>query len=107
MFIVGLVSVLAIPGPSPADAVIKSDYRTFAIESSKGPLHDAACREHGGRPVVNDHYDVVMKIGRGDSEMYNVYYYGGHRYVTFRIDTTGSIGRLFGVKTYDKRLCQF
>lgn len=107
-FIIGLVSVLAIPVLSPAEAVTGgTGYQSFAKMSSQGPVRQATCREHGGRPVFNDHYDVVMKIGRSDTEMYNVYYYGGHRYVTFRIDSTGSLGRLFGIKSYDKGLCQF
>ncbi len=103
--IITLVQALALATPG---VVAAAEYLAFAEKSKKeGLVDDAACRSHGGRRVFNRHYDVVLSAGRSDPELYNVLYYGGHKYVTFRIDTSNFLNRLFHTKAYDKGLCQF
>ena len=102
--IILLVQALALPMPGVAAA---AGYLDFADKSKEGSVDGAACRSHGGRRVFNRHYDVVLSTGRSDPELYNVLYYGDHQYVTFRIDTSNFLNRLFHTKSYDKGLCQF
>ncbi len=102
--IITLVQALALATPGVAAA---AGYLDFADKSKEGSVDGAACRSHGGRRVFNNHYDLVLSTGRSDPELYNVLYYGGHKYVTFRIDTSNFLNRLFHTKAYDKGLCQF
>ena len=102
--IITLVQALALATPGVAAA---AEYLDFADKSKEGFVDGAACRSHGGRRVFNNHYDLVLSAGRSDPELYNVLYYGGRKYVTFRIDTSNFLNRLFHTKAYDKGLCQF
>jgi peptidoglycan hydrolase-like protein with peptidoglycan-binding domain len=82
-------------------------YLSFAAKSDEDLSNDSTCRSYGGQPIVGQHYKVVMESGRADHPLYNVIYYGGHRYVLFKIDASTSILGLLGFKTHDFGLCQF
>ncbi len=79
--------------PLHAGSSAENGYIGFAAKSSNGPTKQAACRSYGGLPVVDQHYNVVMRMGRRDSERTNVIYHGGHHYVTFSISTETFWGR--------------
>jgi len=101
--IILLVQALALLMPGVAAA----GYLDFAAKSKVGSVDGAACRSHGGRRVFNSHYDVVLRAGRSDPELNNVFYYRGYHYVTFKIDTSDFLSRLLGTKGYENGMCQF
>ena len=84
------------------------DYRTFAkVSNAEKVLSDHDCRKYGGRPVTKGEYDLVMRAGRNDQELYNVLYFRGSQYVTFKIDASNSITKFFGIQNHTIWLCQF
>ncbi len=88
--------------------VAARDYAAFAKVSNKEQALDPkACGKYGGRRISNRQYDLVMTSGRTDDTLYNVIYHGGYQYVTFKIDASNSISRLFGFQNYKVGLCQF
>ncbi len=104
----GLVLSLSFTFASSAVATRGGDYRTFAKVSNKErALSEDDCRKYGGRPVTRGEYDVVMKSGRSDDELYNVLYFSGSQYVTFKIEESNSISRFFGIQSQKIGLCQF
>ncbi len=104
----GLVLSLSITFGSSAVATRGGDYLTFAEVSNKErALNEDECRKHGGRPVTSGEYDVVMETGRSDDELYNVLYFRGSQYVTFKIEEANSISRFFGIQSQKIGLCQF
>ncbi|MDX1485806.1 MAG: hypothetical protein R3229_15150 [Alphaproteobacteria bacterium] len=68
-------------------------YYGFAEKAENGAVDTAECRAFGGQPVVDQHYHVVMRMGRRDVEHGNIIYYGGHQYVTFTIERSTFWGR--------------
>ena len=98
----GLTLVLA---NSPVSA---RDYADFAKVSNKEQmLDDKACRKFGGWPVPNGQSRLVLNSGRVHDTYYNVIYYAGFQYVTYKIDASNSVGRFFGFQTFRIGLCQF
>jgi hypothetical protein len=88
--------------------VYARDYAAFAkVSNNEKVLEAKACGKYGGRHISNGEYDLVMSSGRTDDTLYNVIYFGGYQYVTFKIDASNSIARLFGIKTHKIGLCQF
>ncbi len=79
--------------PLPARAGTDKDYLGFADKSSEGPSNGSICRSFGGAPVLDQHYGVVMRMGRRDAKRSNVIYHGGHQYVTFNFETSNFWGR--------------
>ena len=103
-----LVFGLSITFADNAAATRGGGYRTFAkVSNSEKTLNENDCRKYGGRQVTNREFDVVMKTGRSDNELYNVLYYSGYQYVTFKVDASNSITRLFGIENHTIGLCQF
>ncbi|MDX1483180.1 MAG: hypothetical protein R3229_01760 [Alphaproteobacteria bacterium] len=93
---------------SSAEATRDAGYLSFAkVSNQEKTLRDDDCRKYGGRPVTAHEYDLVMKSGRGDSELYNVLYFSGYQYVTFKVDTANTLSRLFGLDSHRIGLCQF
>ncbi len=91
-----------------AAAVRSGDYLTFAgVSNSEKVFNKHDCRKYGGRPVTQGEHDLVMGRGRTDADLYNVLWFGGHQYVTYKIDTSSSVTRLFGIHTQSIWLCQF
>ncbi len=112
--LVGLVALgavvlgLSITFADNAAATRGGDYREFAkISNSEKTLKAVDCRNFGGRPVTNGEYDVVMRTGRSDEQLYNVLHYGGYPYVTFKVDTSNALTRLLGIEDHKIGLCQF
>ena len=104
----GLVLSLSFTFASSAVATRGGGYLTFAEVSNKErALNEDDCRKYGGRPVPGGEYDVVMKSGRSDDELYNVIYFSGSQYVTFKIEESNSISRFFGIQSQKIGLCQF
>ena len=104
----GLVLSLSFTFASSAVATRGGGYLTFAEVSNKErALNEDDCRKYGGRPVTSGEYDVVMKTGRSDDELYNVLYFRGSQYVTFKIEESNSISRFFGIQSQKIGLCQF
>ena len=104
----GLVLSLSFAFGSSAVATRGGDYLDFAKVSNKErALNEDDCRKYGGRPVTSALYDVVMKSGRSDDELYNVRYFSGSQYVTFKIEESNSISRFFGIQSQKIGLCQF
>ena len=104
----GLVLSLSFTFASSAVATRGGDYLTFAKVSNKEKaLSDDDCRKYGGRPVPGGEYDVVMKTGRSDDELYNVLYFSGSQYVTFKIEESNAFSRFFGIRNQKIGLCQF
>ncbi len=104
----GLVLSLSFTFASSAVATRGGDYLDFAKVSNKEiALKEDDCRKYGGRPVTSTLYDVVMKSGRSDDELYNVLYFSGSQYVTFKIEESNSISRFFGIQNHKIGLCQF
>jgi len=104
----GLVLSLSITFASSAVATRGGGYLTFAEVSNKErTLNKDDCRKYGGRPVTSGEYDVVMKSGRSDDELYNVLYFRGGQYVTFKIEEANPISRFFGIQSRKIGLCQF
>ena len=68
-------------------AAANKAYLAFAAKTDEGPSNESTCRSYGGQPVVGQHYGVVLRMGRRDTERPNIIYYGQYNYVTFRIDT--------------------
>ena len=89
--------------PLPTGSSAAQGYLRFAATSSNGPTKHASCRSYGGSPVVDQHYNVVMRMGRRDAERANVIYHGGHRYVAFSIETSNFWGGKYTVVA----LCHF
>jgi hypothetical protein len=85
-------------------AAANDDYLKFAAKSNEGPTSDPTCRSHGGQPVVGEQYDVVMGSGRIADTPYNVIYYGGNRYVTYKIYESDPTRRQLGTEI---GLCRF
>jgi hypothetical protein len=79
-------------------------YLEFAAKSHEGPTSDPTCRSHGGQPVVGEQYDVVMGSGRIADTPYNVIYYGGNRYVTYKIFESDPVRQQLGPEI---GLCRF
>jgi hypothetical protein len=86
-----LISVLMFP--FQANAAIDKGYLGFAVFSGDGPIEKKSCRFYGGQPIVDQHYNVVMRMGRRDPKRSNVIYHGGHQYVTFSMQTETFWGR--------------
>ena len=84
-----LILMLALP----AGAQTGKGYLGFAHKSDTGGASGAACRSFGGQLVLDEHYGVVMRMGRRDAKCANVIYHGGHQYVTFSIETASFWGR--------------
>ena len=104
----GLVLSLSFTFASSAVAIRGGDYRTFAKVSNKErALSEDDCRKHGGRPVTGGEYDVVMKSGRSDDDLYNVISFRGGQYVTFKTEESNPISRFFGLQSQKIGLCQF
>ena len=104
----GLVLSLSFTLASSAVATRGGDYLTFAKVSNKErALSEDDCRKFGGRPVASGEYDMVMESGRSDDELYNVLYFSGSQYVTFKIEESNSISRFFGIRNQKIGLCQF
>ncbi|MCZ6813783.1 MAG: hypothetical protein O7F14_06990 [Alphaproteobacteria bacterium] len=103
-----LVLSLSFTFASSAVATRGGGYLTFAEVSNKErTLNEDDCRKYGGRPVTSGEYDVVLKSGRSDDELYNVIYFSGSQYVTFKIEESNSISRFFGIQSQKIGLCQF
>jgi hypothetical protein len=91
-----------------AVATRDGDYRTFAkVSNSEKALHEHDCRKYGGRPVTSGEYDVVMNSGRSDDDLYNVLYFSGRHYVTFKIQESNAFSRFFGIQNNKVGLCRF
>ena len=104
----GLVLSLSFTFASSAVAIRGGDYLTFAKVSNKEKsLTEDDCRKYGGRPVPNSEYDVVMNTARSDDQIYNVFYFSGYQYVTFKIDSANPISRFLGIESHVIALCQF
>ena len=104
----GLVLSLSFTFGSSAVATRGGDYRTFAEVSNKErALSEDDCRKYGGRPVTSGEYGVVMETGRSDDELYNVLYFRGTQYVTFKMEESNAISRFFGIQNAKIGLCQF
>lgn len=104
----GVVFSLSFTFASSAVATREGDYRTFAkISNKERALNVDDCRKYGGRPVSNGEYEVVMESGRSDDELYNVLYFSGSQYVTFKIEESNPISRFFGIQNQKVGLCQF
>ena len=89
-------------------AVSGGGYMTFVkVSNSERILQRNECRNYGGRPVSQQEHELVMRVGRTDQEHYNVLWFGQRQYVTYKIDTTNSVSRFFGVTTHSVWLCQF
>ncbi|MDX1483549.1 MAG: hypothetical protein R3229_03610 [Alphaproteobacteria bacterium] len=103
-----IVLSLSLTLASSAEATREAGYRSFAkVSNREQALSEDDCRKYGGRPVTNGEYDVVMNGGRSDGELYNVLYFSGYQYVTYKIDASNSLSRLFGIATHKIGLCQF
>ena len=106
--LLGLVLSLSFTFASSAVATRGEDYLTFAKVSNKErALNEDDCRKYGGRPVTSGEYDSVMETGRSDDELYNVLYFRGSQYVTFKIEESNPISRFFGIQNQKIGLCQF
>jgi len=104
----GLVLSLSFTFASSAVATKGGDYLTFAKLSNKErALNEDECRKYGGRPVTSGEYNVVMETGRSDDEFYNVLYFRGSQYVTFKTEESNPISRFFGIQNRKIGLCQF
>ncbi len=68
-------------------------YLGFAHKSDQGATNGATCRAFGGQLLRSEHYAVVIRMGRRDVELTNVIYHGGHKYVSFSMETSGFWGR--------------
>jgi hypothetical protein len=112
--IMGMAALAALTiGFSSANAVASGavsggGYMTFAkVSNSEQVFKRNECRKYGGRPVSQYEHELVMRRGRTDQYHYNVLWFGQHQYVTYKIDTTSSISRFFGMTTHSVWLCQF
>lgn len=104
----GLAFGLSFTFASSAVATKGEDYRAFAeFSNTEKALTADDCRKYGGRLVTSGEYDAVMETGRGDDQLYNVLFFRGSQYVTFKIANTNSISRFFGIETHKIGLCQF
>ncbi len=104
----GLVLSLSFTFASSAVATRGGGYLTFAkVSNMERALNEDDCRKYGGRPVPSGEYDVVMDTGRSDDELYNVLYFRGSQYVTFKIEESNPISRFFGIQSQTIGLCQF
>ena len=104
----GLVLSLSFAFASSAVATKGGDYLTFAkVSNMERALSEDDCRKHGGRPVTSGEYDVVMKSGRSNDDLYNVIYFSGSQYVTFKTEESNPISRFFGIQSHKLGLCQF
>lgn len=89
-------------------AKAKSGYRAFAkLSNTEKVLKLNECKKYGGRPVKSHEPAVVMKSGRTDKQFYNVYWFGQHPYVAYKIDRNKSITGSIGLQPYTIWLCQF
>ncbi len=77
----------------PVRAQAPKGYLGFADLSDQGAADASTCRSYGGQLLLDEHYGVVMRMGRRDAKRSNVIYHGGHRYVTFSLETSGFWGR--------------
>ncbi|MCZ6448919.1 MAG: hypothetical protein O7D27_01220 [Alphaproteobacteria bacterium] len=68
-------------------------YLGFAHKSDQGATNGATCRAFGGQLLRSEHYAVVIRMGRRDVELTNVIYHGGHKYVSFSMETSSFWGR--------------
>jgi hypothetical protein len=88
--------------------VAARDFATFVkVSNDEKVLEAKACGKYGGREISEGEYELVMNSGRTDDSLYNVIHYGGFQYVTFKVDASNSITRLFGFKNHKIGLCQF
>lgn len=96
------------PNAAASGAVSGGGYMTFAkVSNSEKVFSRKECSRYGGRPVSQHEHELVMRAGRSDQNHYNVLWFGQHQYVTYKIDTTSSVSRFFGVTTHKVWLCQF
>ena len=104
----GLALSLSFTFASAAVVTRGGDYLTFAKVSNKErALNEDDCRKYGGRPVTSSEYEIVMKSGRGYDDLYNVLYFSGSKYVTFKTEESNPISRFFGIQSHKLGLCQF
>lgn len=104
----GLAFSLSFTFASSAVATKEAGYLSFAkVSNEEKALTKDDCRKYGGRPVSSGEYDAVMDSGRSDDRLYNVLYFRGSQYVTYKIAVSNSITRFFGIETHKIGLCQF
>ena len=77
----------------PVRAQPPKDYLGFAHISDQGATDGSTCRSYGGQLLLDEHYGIVMRMGRRDAKRSNVIYHGGHQYVTFSMETSDFWGR--------------
>ena len=106
--LLGLVLSLSFTFASSAVATSEMGYLNFAnVSNREKTLSYDDCRKYGGRSVPSGEHDVVMNTGRSDGQLYNVMYFSGYQYVTFKIDSANPVSRFFGIESHAIGLCQF
>lgn len=89
-------------------AVRQGGYWEFAKASNTERVFNKRdCLKYGGRPAGQGENELVLGRGRTDTNLYNVLWFGGRQYVTYKIDTSSTVTRLFGYHTHAIWLCQF
>lgn len=93
---------------SAAAAKRESGYVAFAeLSNTEKVLSPKVCRKYGGRPVTESERAEVMRSARTDKYFYNVFWFGQHQYVSYKVDTSKTITGKIGLTSYTISLCQF